>query len=269
LPPTSRVYSIEPSALARALPSIDRLAAARRHPCIEVQPGDAAVLTYTSGKMGAPKGVVTTHANLLAQVREFRVVMRNDADDTCVSILPLSHLFELCAGFLGPLYGGGRICYVRSLLPEEILEAMREQRVSFMITVPLFLRLLCNGIRRELAKRPWAVRAIFGALFHVAALVPTAGRRVLFARIHQSFGGGLEHFVCGGAPLDLEVGRFFRRIGIPVYQGYGMAEASPVIATNAPGNDRQGSVGRPRADGAKRTVIAPHAGHPHQFRFAM
>ena len=77
------------------------------------------VLTYTSGTMGTSKGVVTTYGNLLFQVRALREVMHYDSHFAAVSILPLSHLFELTGGFLGLLYGGGRICYCDSLLPDD------------------------------------------------------------------------------------------------------------------------------------------------------
>ena len=206
---------------------------------------DPAVLTYTSGTMGIAKGVVTTYANLLFQIRGFRTVIKNDSRDACVSILPLSHLFELTVGLLGVLYGGGRICYAQSLLPHEILAAMQEQKVTCMITVPLFLKLLHNGIRKQVAKQSKWRQGVFATMQALAPAFPKPVRRILFRRIHKEFGGCLSYFICGGAPLEGEVLRFFERVGIPVYQGYGMAEASPVISTNAPGHNRLGSVGRP------------------------
>lgn len=240
-----RVFSIEPQHAAAVFPSIDGIGRPGVSTCVERDADDAAVLTYTSGTMGTSKGVVTTYGNLLFQVRALRQVMHNDSHNAAVSILPLSHLFELTGGFLGLLYGGGRICYCNSLLPDEIVAAMQEQQVTCMVTVPLFLKLFADAIQRQVARQPGTRRVLFRTLTRLAPLLPMRLRRILFRRLHQRFGGKLEYFVCGGAPLDLETLRFFERLGLRVYQGYGLAETSPVITVNCPSANRPGSVGKP------------------------
>ena len=240
-----KVFSVETVFSEPAFLSIDAIAGSDIHPCVERSSDDAAVLTYTSGTMGSAKGVVTTYGNLLFQIRTFRKVMLNDSHCTTVSILPLSHLFELTGGFLGILYGGGRICYCNSLLPHEIVAAMQEQRVTCMITVPLFLKLFAAAIRQQFDKQSLAKRWICNSLRRLSPMFPLAVRRRMFRKIHRRFGGQLEYFVCGGAPLDLCTLKFFDSIGLPVYQGYGLAETSPVIATNGPVANRPGSVGKP------------------------
>jgi len=240
-----KVFSVEPVSAEPAFQSIDVIAGSEIHPCVERAASDAAVLTYTSGTMGSAKGVVTTYGNLLYQIRTIRKVMQNDPHCTAVSILPLSHLFELTAGFLGILYGGGRICYCNSLLPGEIVAAMREQQVTCMATVPLFLKLFAAAIRSQIDKQPRWRRALFRSLSRISGALPLATRRRLFRKLHRCFGGQLEYFVSGGAPLDSKTLNFFESIGIPVYQGYGMAETSPVIASNSPAANRAGSVGKP------------------------
>ena len=243
---TIKVFSLEPDDANPSFPSVDSLLATDRNSCcIARDPGDAAVLTYTSGTTGSTKGVVTTHGNLLFQVRAFRQVMGNDADCTTVSILPLSHLFELTVGFLGVLYGGGCVCYCNSLLPVEIITAMQRHRVTCMAVVPLFLKLLETAIRNEIAKRGPVRRSACAALMKLSPFLPLAARRRLFSPVRSRFGGRLEYFISGGAPLDRGTLRFFRSIGLPVYQGYGLAEGSPVIATNVPRDDRPVSVGKP------------------------
>lgn len=206
---------------------------------------DVAVMTYTSGTTGDAKAVQTTHGNLLFQIEAIRRVFGNDEDCSTVSILPLSHLFELTAGFLGVLYGGGRIRYCSSLLPTDILRAMAAARITSMVTVPLFLSLLEQAIRAEVARYGRARRVPFRLAVAAGLLLPMTWRRRLFARLHRRFGGACEYFVCGGAPLGARTERFFRGIGLPVYQGYGLAEASPIVATNSPAANRPGSVGRP------------------------
>ena len=260
-----KVFSVEPESADSAYMSMDDISGPEIHPCVERNAADAAVLTYTSGTMGSSKGVVTTYGNLLYQIRAFSKVMLNDSHLATVSILPLSHLFELTAGFLGVLYGGGRVCYCNSLLPHEIVAAMRAQRVTCMVTVPLFLRLFARAIRKEIEKQPLWRRSVFNVFSRVSLLLPLQQRRRLFARLHSNFGGQLEYFVCGGAPLDIGTANFFESIGLPVYQGYGLAETSPVIATNGPTANRTGSVGKPlpeievkTGDGGEILTRGPH-----------
>ena len=240
-----RVISVEAVGRNSSYPSMDFIESTHNYPCVGRDANDAAVLTYTSGTMGVAKGVVTTYGNLLFQIRTFRTVMQNDAHCKSVSILPLSHLFELTAGFLGLLYGGGQVCYVNSLLPDEITGAMRDQQVTCMVTVPLFLKLIVSAIRKEVARQSLLKRSLFRVFSRIAPLFPVRLRRRLFRPIHRKFGGRLEYFVCGGAPLELDTLKFFENIGLPVYQGYGLAETSPVIATNGPTGNRAGSVGKP------------------------
>jgi long-chain acyl-CoA synthetase len=241
----TRVLSIEAAATASAYPSIDAISARESRPCVERTADDVAVLTYTSGTMGTSKGVATTLGNLLYQIRAFREVKLNDSHVATVSILPLSHLFELTAGFLGVLYGGGSICYCNSLMPQEIVAAMQQRKITCMTTVPLILKLFADAIRREVGKQGWWKRLMFTGMCRVAAFLPLAARRRLFSKLHSRFGGRLEHFVCGGAPLDRATAQFFECVGLPVYQGYGLAETSPVVATNGPVANRSGSVGKP------------------------
>ena len=171
--------------------------------------------------------------------------MLNDTNIRAVSILPLSHLFELTAGFLSVLHGGGCIRYCNSLLPHEIVTAMRQQEATCMATVPLVLKLFADSIRSEIGKQPQWRRLLFRILTPLSRHLPLRMHRRLFRQLHSCLGDHLESFVCGGAPLDIKTLRFFEDIGIPVYQGYGLAETSPVIATNGPLANRSGSVGRP------------------------
>jgi len=240
-----QLMSVEAAETGSHYPSIDVPAQTNPHPCVSRKENDPAIITFTSGTTGSSKGVVTTYGNLLHQVRSIRQVVRNNSQTVCVSILPLCHLFELTVGFLGALYGGGRIAYCNTMLPDEILASMQENEPTCMVTVPLFLKLLSNSIHKEVNSQSKLKRALFTSFFKAAVLLPLAIRRWLFSPIHRRLGGKLEYFVSGGAPLDLTTLMFFDRIGIPVFQGYGLAETSPVIATNGPKANRFGSVGKP------------------------
>jgi long-chain acyl-CoA synthetase len=207
---------------------------------------DVALITYTSGTTGHPKGVMTTFGNLLFQVQTCADLFQVGARDVSLSVLPLNHLLELTGSLLVVLYRGGQACFAGSLYPQDIADAVRERGVTRMVVVPMFLSLLEREIERQVRRRGRVAALTFKAALAVADWIPSmAARRAVFASPHRELGGSLTDFVCGGAPLDPAVGRFFDRLGVAVYQGYGMTEASPVITTNRPGANRLGSVGRP------------------------
>jgi long-chain acyl-CoA synthetase len=209
-------------------------------------PEELALIIYTSGTTGNPKGVMITFGNLIFQVRHFNEILNLTHRDMFLSILPLNHLFELTGGFIGVLHAGGSICYSLNLNPQEIAKIMKEKKVTGMVTVPLFLKMLKMSIEKEIRKLSPPRRKAFEFLYRISKWVPWyPARKFLFCGIHAQFGGRLKGFISGGAPLDLEVGDFFYRIGIPVYQGYGLTETSPVVSVNTPKHSRFGSVGRP------------------------
>lgn len=229
------------------LPGIGSLKASREE--IEGRdrtPDETALIVYTSGTTGKPKGVMLSFQTLIFQIQRLEEILGSGCRDVFLSILPMNHLLELTGGFLGVLHAGGQVCYSPSLYPQDILSAMQEKRVTLMITVPMFLKLLKNSIDRELAKTSTAEQRLFHWFFSLARLVPSKRlRRMLFPAIHRRLGGGLRGFVSGGAPLDLEVATFFDRLGIAIYQGYGLTETGPIVAANTPKHYQLGSVGRP------------------------
>ena len=207
---------------------------------------DPAVITYTSGTTGKPKGVVTSHGNLQFEVHAFRAIKLNSPALSAVSFLPLSHLFELTAGMLGILFGGGQICYCREVTPESIVAAMRSSRPNCVVAVPLFLTAVKAAIERRIMQSTCADRIVAQLALRCARWLPVMKlRRALLFFIHRTWGGRLEFFFTGGAPLDPAVARFFEQLGIRVLEGYGMTETSPVIAANTRSCNRIGSVGRP------------------------
>jgi long-chain acyl-CoA synthetase len=214
-----QIFSIEPEEVVARFQSIDALKAERTYARGRYLPTSPAILSYTSGTIGKPKGVLTSYNNLISQVNSFRRLMHNDCDTRCVSILPLNHLFELTTTFLGVLNGGGKVCYVNSLMPVEIVAAMKQQKVTCMIVVPLFLKLIAKSLRTEVAKKPKWKRVMFEAFLLISPILPIFLRRKLFQQVHFRFGGALKYFVCGGAPLDIKLIRFFEALGIRIYQG--------------------------------------------------
>jgi long-chain acyl-CoA synthetase len=162
--------------------------------------------------------------------------------------LPLCHLYELICGLLVPMSRGACISYpaAETLLPAELAWLMKSRRITSIVGVPLLYRALQRGIDVQLRRASVVARAVVAALGAIATLVPIpAVRRFLHAPVLRAFGGKLHQLYSGGAALDVGVGRRFERMGLRIFEGYGLSETSPVIATNAPRSYRLGSVGRP------------------------
>jgi len=203
---------------------------------------DTALIIYTSGTTGAPKGVQTTFGNMITQVLEMSKILPEILPSESVnllSILPMNHLFELTVGFSAFLNKGSSIYYPQSLKPKDVLADMREKHIDFMIVVPAFLKLLKTTIEADI--RSWSdeEKILFEKSYAAAEYITDYSiRRQLFRSILAKFGGKFYGFITGGAPLDPSVGEFFERIGIKIFQGYGLSETSPVISMDR-GEDRK------------------------------
>lgn len=209
-----------------------------------------ALIIYTSGTTGSPKGVEISFENMLTQLDDLSKLYHlffpriNGKGLRILSILPMNHLFELTVGFSTMLDWGLSIYYTKSLKPKDILGIMQEKNIDFMIVVPAFLKLLKSGIESEIRNSNKLVQIMFKLMFNFSKFVPFYSvRKMLFSKIHKKFGGKFNGCISGGAPLDVQVGEFFERIGIRVYQGYGLTETSPVVSVNVDRRDDIASVG--------------------------
>jgi long-chain acyl-CoA synthetase len=239
------VFNVDPNSADAKYPSIDSLKPKGAEQSRERTTDEVALLVYTSGTTGNPKGVMTMFGNLMFQVSRFKGVAGLCENDRFLSILPLNHLLELTGSFLGSLNEGGTICFCNTLFPQEIIKQMKDRRITGMVAVPLFFKTLKGAIERELRKAGEEAAARFQAGFEKAEALPMEHRRKMFAPVHDTFGGELRVFISGGAPLDIEVARFFDRLGLPILQGYGLTETSPVISGNSLTFNCLGSVGKP------------------------
>lgn len=208
---------------------------------------DTALIIYTSGTTGAPKGVQTTFGNMTTQVLEMAKVLPEILPKESVnllSILPMNHLFELTVGFSTFLNTGSSIFYPQSLKPKDVLGDMREKKIDFMIVVPAFLKLLKNTIEADIRALSTEEKTLFERSYAAAEYITDYNiKRQLFRSILAKFGGNFYGFISGGAPLDPSVGEFFERIGIKIFQGYGLSETSPVISMDRGDDRRLTSVG--------------------------
>ncbi len=204
-------------------------------------------IVYTSGTTGYPKGVELTHGNILATIEGIDHVIP-PRHHRLVSLLPLSHLFEQAPVLFYALMVGAEIAYVRSRNPRVIFEALRDQRVTTLVVVPLLLELFWNALRREI-DRQGKLRT-FDRVRSVARHLPWRVRRFLFRRIHRQLGGELALLVSAAAYLPPELARSWHDLGIPVLQGYGATECGVATATE-PGMGL-GTVGKPVPPGRVR-----------------
>ena len=209
-----------------------------------------ALIIYTSGTTGNPKGVQTTFKNLFSQINdlkiEFSKIFKDGEKVNALSILPMNHLFELTVGFATFLSLGYSIYYTKSLKPNDVLSVMKDKKVRFMCTVPSFFRMLKIQFESNLSKQSRFKKVIFNFNYHILAkFLPFEFiKKQIFKDIHNQFGNNFFGFISGGAPMDLEMGKYFNRIGINVFQGYGLSEASPIVTVNFEKNTDMKSVGK-------------------------
>ena len=248
-----RVGIQEIEALQRALPALevrsihsflDAAANAPETAFPKLEEDAPAAMYFTSGTTGRSRCVVLTHRNLASQANAIMTVLPLSREDRGLSILPLSHTFEMMTYVVGALSCGGTLYINESL--RTVKSNLIRCRPTILVVVPLILQTLqkeiLNTARKQgrLEELEQGMR-LNGTLHHLGI---DLGRR-LFREVHETFGGQLRGIICGGAALDPELIRFYRRLGIPIYQGYGITECSPVVSTNSPAFDRPGSVGRP------------------------
>ena len=211
-------------------------------------PEDSVVLVYTSGTTGVAKGVELTYKNIFYQVRTFSEIIRYNDNDRFLSVLPLNHMLEITGGLIAPLYAGASITYCSSYKPSNILQLMKDARITGMVSVPLVLKMLHDGIISKTKKLPNLDKIYFRNALKISKnflRLNTRIKRMLFRSVHQKFGGYLKGFVCGGAPLDIEVEKNFVAMGFKILQGYGLTETAPVISVNTFTHHKFGSVGKP------------------------
>ena len=209
-------------------------------------PDDIVEIIYTSGTTGEPHGIVHRHRNICANLdpfqREISKYRRWAAPFQPIRIfelLPLSHMFGQSMGLFMPLFLEGSVAFSNEIRPSAIVQFVHDSRISVIVSVPRILEML----RHEVERRSRRTDSISTA--RLRGLPGVLEKWLRHRRIHSRFGWKFWAFVAGGARVDAELEEFWSRLGFAVIQGYGLTEASPVVAVNHPFSSRQGSLGKP------------------------
>lgn len=226
-----------------------------------------ATITYTSGTTADPKGVCLTHRNYTANVEQCLTRVPIDHTWRTLIILPLDHCFAHVVGFYVMMMQGASVATVQTGRTsnetlKNIPHNIREVRPHFILSVPALAKSFKKAIEQNIKRQGAAVQRLFEwgmrtrlAYYGESSFEPKGARaglyplvkmfdRVIFNKIRESFGGELRFFIGGGALLDKELQNFYMGIGMPMFQGYGLSEATPVISTNTPEAYRFGSSGQ-------------------------
>jgi long-chain acyl-CoA synthetase len=228
-----------------------------------IEPDDIACLMYTSGTGGTPKGVMTTHRNILANCRGAHRLLEilGLGQEVFLSFLPLSHSYEHTAGMMFPISLGAEIYFAEGA--DTLAANLLEVRPTIMTAVPRLYEVMHQRIRHGIDRKGRISRRLFeqavdigrkraaGMPLSVAErLIDPLLDRLVRDKVRARFGGRLKAMVSGGAALNPEIGSFFVALGVRLLQGYGQTEAAPVICCNPPYGEKIATVG-PTIDGVE------------------
>jgi long-chain acyl-CoA synthetase len=240
--------------------SIEQASAYESVPAAAGSRDELATFIYTSGTTGPPKGAMLSHGNIIANCESNLAALDLNAADLTLSFLPVAHSFERTAGYYTVLMGGGTIAYAEGLA--QLASNLLEVEPTVVLTVPRLLEVIHSRVMRTVESSPPLRRRIFHAAVatgiraadyrhrgrplppHLAAAMALL-RRLVLGRIRAIFGRRLRYLVSGGAPLSAEINRLLAAAEVPIVEGYGLTEASPVVSCNLHGATRIGTVGRP------------------------
>ena len=229
-----------------------------REQALQVQPDDVATIIYTSGTTGDPKGVMLTHNNIYSNCADAMPQLEIGPADSTLSTLPLSHIFERMAGHYATFGAGTTINYAERP-PDTLISDLGDVKPTIVMLVPryyekIYARVLENALISPVKKRIffWAKSIGERCVDEIVAGRKPSGflalryaiaSRLVFAKLRARVGGRLHYFISGGAPLPADIAKFFFAAGLPIYEGYGLTETSPVIGVNTPRKWRIGTVG--------------------------
>ncbi len=209
----------------------------------EIHEEEMGIMLFTSGTTAMSKAVMLSHKNLCANLFDIASTIKVDENDVFLSFLPLHHTFECTTGFIYPVSKGSAIAFCEGI--RHIADNIKEYRVTVMVSVPILFESMYKKVMKNIEKKGKLETVKKG--IKISQFLLKIGidiRRKLFKEIHNNLGGRLRLFVAGGAALDPEAEKGFNELGVAMYQGYGLTESSPVIATEDDRYRRLGSIGK-------------------------
>lgn len=228
-------------------------------PSVQNDPHALATIIYTSGTTGRPKGVMLSHNNILSNAYSSAQVVTVRPDDVLLSFLPLSHTFERTAGYYVPMLCGATVAYARSI--RQLQDDLLIIRPTILISVPRIYERIYAGIQAKLAEGPAISRLLFKLAvdigysrferqqkrvgWRISHLLWPLLDKLVARKVMEKLGGRLWQVMSGGAALSPEISRVFIGLGLPILQGYGLTETSPVVCANRLDDNLPSSVGRP------------------------
>ncbi|MBQ2874132.1 MAG: AMP-binding protein [Bacteroidales bacterium] len=233
-----------------------------------IGPDDYANISYTSGTTADPKGILLTHRNYTANVEQAHSVIGVGPEDRMLIILPLDHCFAHVAGFYTMMSYGASLGMVPSGKSgkealRNISPSIQELKPSVMLSVPTLAKSFKKNIETTISKKGKTIERLYNFALKNAIAYNKEGYnkgtqfvdifrkplmllfdKLIFKAVRQGLGGNMKFFVGGGALLDIDLQRYYYAIGIPMYQGYGLSEATPIISANSPARHIFGSSGK-------------------------
>jgi long-chain acyl-CoA synthetase len=223
-----------------------------------VKPDQLATIIYTSGTTGEPKGVMLSHANIVTNFKAGAQVLQLTTDDVALSFLPLSHSFERTVSFIY-LLAGVTVVFAESF--DTIARDIGRVRPTLLTGVPRVYEKLHDRILEKGQAEPGLKGSIFswaigagtakgeaelrgGSVGLIGSVQASLADTLVFSKIRDNLGGRIRYLVSGSAPLPAEIAEFFQGIGLPIIEGYGLTETSPILAVNPPNAPRVGTVGQ-------------------------
>ncbi len=217
------------------------------------EPEDLASIIYTSGTSGASKGVMLTHANLVAHTKMSQELFPISENDIFLSILPLSHSYECSIGMLFPFSQGSSVMYLSGApTPSLLMPALKVVKPTLILSVPLIVEKIY-----KLKIRPLFTKNLFLRILYSIRLIRRVLHKIAGKKLLETFGGNLRFFGIGGSRVDGAVERFLRDAGFPYSIGYGLTETSPLLAGAIPGNVKWQSTG-PALKGVQMKILNPN-----------
>lgn len=231
-----------------------------------IKPDDLANISYTSGTTADPKGIMLTHRNFTANVEQALTLMTIPSSYRTLLILPLDHCFAHVAGFYSFMACGASVGTVQTGKTgletlKNIPVNIKELKPSLLLSVPALAKSFKKNIETSIKAQGPVINALFNFALNISYSYNKEGfnkgkgiqqlkkplislfDKILFSKVREAFGGTLDFFIGGGALLDIDLQRFYYAIGIPMFQGYGLSEATPIISSNGLAKHKLGSSG--------------------------